>query len=108
MCFNVTGDFFATCCSISNALVGPSLSSLSGEGKLRKEETSGGRGVDCGVENCKNKEKRKKSKHKCVHMITASVDFRLPVTYSVQNEASVRHNSDVPQYFNMLVIIWIQ
>lgn len=41
-------------------------------------------------------------------MITASVDFRLPVTYSVQNEASVRHNSDVPQYFNMLVIIWIQ
>lgn len=65
MCFTVTaklklhsrGDFFATCCSISNALVGPSLSSLSGEGKLRKEETSGGRGADCGVENCKNKAK---------------------------------------------------
>lgn len=39
-----------TCCSMSKALLAPSLSSLSGEGKLRKEETSGGRGVDGGVD----------------------------------------------------------
>ncbi len=40
-----------TCCSISNALLAPSLSSLSGDGKLRKDETSGGRGADAGVDN---------------------------------------------------------
>lgn len=39
-----------TCCSISMALSAPSLSSLSGDGKLRKEVTSGGR-VGAGVDN---------------------------------------------------------
>lgn len=45
----------STCCSISNALLAPSLSSLSGDGKLRKEETSGGRGADAGVDNYEGK-----------------------------------------------------
>lgn len=39
---------FFTCCSISIALLAPNFSSLSGDGKLRKEATSGGR-VDGGV-----------------------------------------------------------
>lgn len=50
-----------TCCSISNALLSPSFSSLSGDGKLRKEETSGGRGADTGVDNCHGKEETKES-----------------------------------------------
>ena len=50
-----------TCCSISNALLSPSFSSLSGDGKLRKEETSGGRGADTGVDNYEGKEETKES-----------------------------------------------
>lgn len=50
-----------TCCSISNALLAPSLSSLSGDGKLRKEETSGGRVVGAGVDNYEGKGKEKES-----------------------------------------------
>lgn len=50
-----------TCCSISNALLSPSFSSLSGDGKLRKEETSGGRGADTGVDNYDSKEETKES-----------------------------------------------
>lgn len=41
----------STCCSISDALMDPSLSSLSGDGKLRKEDTSGGREEGAGVDN---------------------------------------------------------
>lgn len=48
-----------TCCSISNALLAPSLSSLSGDGKLRKEETSGGRGAGAGVDNYEGKGREK-------------------------------------------------
>lgn len=44
-----------TCCSISIALRAPNLSSLSGDGKLRKESTSGGR-VDGGVDTCWSKD----------------------------------------------------
>lgn len=51
-----------TCCSIRNALLGPSLISLSGEGKLRKEDTSGGRGADGGVDICEKKGREKTSK----------------------------------------------
>lgn len=48
---------FFTCCSISVALLAPNFSSLSGDGKLRKEATSGGR-VDGGVDTYrKNGEK---------------------------------------------------
>ena len=39
-----------TCSSMSRALLAPSLSSLSGEGKLRKDDTSGARGAEAGVE----------------------------------------------------------
>lgn len=46
-----------TCCSISNALLEPSLSSLSGDGKLRKEETSGGRVACAGVDTCEGERK---------------------------------------------------
>ena len=35
---------------MSRALLAPSLSSLSGEGKLRKDDTSGARGAEAGVE----------------------------------------------------------
>lgn len=45
-----------TCCSISMALSAPSFSSLSGDGKLRKEVTSGGR-VGAGVDNYMGKGK---------------------------------------------------
>lgn len=48
---------FFTCCSISIALLAPNFSSLSGDGKLRKEATSGGR-VDGGVDTYRrNREK---------------------------------------------------
>lgn len=49
-----------TCCSIIRARLAPSLSSLSGEGKLRKDETSGGREEITGVDNFKGKKREKK------------------------------------------------
>lgn len=45
---------FFTCCSISIALLAPNFSSLSGDGKLRNEATSGGR-VDEGVDTYRRK-----------------------------------------------------
>lgn len=65
----VYGPFlFFTCCSISIALLAPNFSSLSGDGKLRKEPTSGGR-VDGGVDTYKRNKKhfiKKKKKKNCI------------------------------------------
>lgn len=60
---SIDGQFLSdsgTCCWISDALAAPSLRSLSGDGKLRKEDTSGGRDAGAGVENCGKPEREKK------------------------------------------------
>lgn len=54
----------STCCSISDALMDPSLSSLSGDGKLRKEDTSGGREDGAGVDNYEKRKGEKKNENR--------------------------------------------